>query len=85
MTKNIINCASLRRKSYNMSKKIELIIEISDNGKMIVTTKGTEGTECLDVMSFLDKIKSFEVTETTHNADMQKRGNPSQVHNTDNI
>ena len=55
-----------------MSKKVELIIEISSDGKITVTPKGTVGKECLDLMSFLDKIEDFNVIETIANEDMGK-------------
>jgi hypothetical protein len=47
-----------------MSKKVELIIEIDNRGKIIVTPKGTVGKECLDLMAFLEKIEDFDVIET---------------------
>ena len=55
-----------------MSKKVELIIEIDEQGKIVVTPKGTVGKECLELMAFLDKIDSFEVLETIFNDDMHK-------------
>lgn len=55
-----------------MSKKVELIIEINPDGKITVTPKGTVGKECLDLMSFLDKIEDFNVIETIANEDMGK-------------
>lgn len=55
-----------------MSKKVELIIEIDERGKIKVTPKGTVGTECLELMAFLDKIEDFEVIETIANEDMGK-------------
>lgn len=55
-----------------MSKKVELIIEIRPDGKITVTPKGTVGKECLDLMSFLDKIEDFNVIETIANEDMGK-------------
>lgn len=55
-----------------MSKKVELIIEITKEGKILVTPKGTEGGECLELMAFLDKIEGLNVLETTHNEDMRK-------------
>jgi len=55
-----------------MSKKVELIIEIDDSGKITVTPKGTTGKECLDLMSFLDKIDGLNVIETTPNEDMTR-------------
>jgi hypothetical protein len=58
-----------------MSKEIELNIEISKNGKVTVTPKGTAGKECLEIMKFLDKIAGFEVSETKANEDMKKESN----------
>jgi hypothetical protein len=55
-----------------MSKKVELIIEIDEKGKILVTPKGTVGKECLELMSFLDKIEDFDVIETIANEDMGK-------------
>ena len=51
---------------------MELIIEIGPDGKITVTPKGTVGKECLDLMSFLDKIEDFNVIETIANEDMGK-------------
>ena len=53
-------------------KKIELIIEINSDGKLTVTPKGTSGKECLDLMSFLDKIEGLTVLETVANEDMKQ-------------
>lgn len=47
-----------------MSKKIELNIVIDEEGNILASPEGTEGTECLGLMNFLDKIEGFEVTET---------------------
>jgi len=55
-----------------MSKKVELIIEIDEKGKILVTPKGTVGKECLELMSFLDKIEDFDVIETIASEDMGK-------------
>jgi hypothetical protein len=56
-----------------MSKEVELIIEIDKQGNVVVTPKGTQGKECLDLMKFLDKIDGIEVKETTANEDMEKK------------
>ena len=56
-----------------MSKEVELIIEIDKQGNIIVTPKGTQGKECLDLMKFLDKIDGIEVKETIANEDMEKK------------
>ena len=56
-----------------MSKEVELIIEIDKQGNVLVTPKGTQGKECLDLMKFLDKIQGIEVKETVANEDMEKK------------
>ncbi len=56
-----------------MSKEVELIIEINEQGNIVVTPKGTHGKECLDLMKFLDKIDGIEVKETKANEDMEKK------------
>ncbi len=56
-----------------MSKEVELIIEIDKQGNVVVTPKGTQGKECLDLMKFLDKIDGIELKETTANEDMEKK------------
>lgn len=56
-----------------MSKEVELIIEIDKQGNIVVTPKGTQGKECLDLMKFLDKIDGIEVKETIANEDMEKK------------
>jgi hypothetical protein len=56
-----------------MSKEVELIIEIDKQGNVVVTPKGTQGKECLDLMKFLDKIDGIEVKETVANEDMEKK------------
>jgi hypothetical protein len=56
-----------------MSKEVELIIEIDKQGNVVVTPKGTQGKECLDLIKFLDKIDGIEVKETTANEDMEKK------------
>ncbi len=56
-----------------MAKPIDLEIEIDEEGNIKVKVNGTEGTECLDVMSFLDNIESFIVEETVSTKDMQTK------------
>lgn len=56
-----------------MPKPIDLVIEISEDGDIIVKINGTEGTECLDVMAFLDTIDSLLVEETISTKDMQTK------------
>lgn len=56
-----------------MSKEVELIIEIDKQGNIVVTPKGTQGKECLDLMKFLEKIDGIEVKETIANEDMEKK------------
>ena len=57
-----------------MAKLIDLQIEISEDGETIkVKVNGTEGPECLDVLSFLDNIDSFMVEDTVSTDDMQTK------------
>jgi hypothetical protein len=56
-----------------MAKPIDLEIEIDEEGNIKVKVNGTEGTECLDVMSFLDNIESFIVEDTISTSDMQTK------------
>ena len=58
-----------------MSKEIELHIKISNTGKLIVTPKGTQGKECLDILSFIDKISGVKNIETEANEDMKMSNN----------
>ena len=55
-----------------MAKEIELHIEIDKKGNVVVTPKGTQGKECLDILKFLDKLEGIEVKETVANEDMKK-------------
>ena len=57
-----------------MAKLIDLQIEISEDGETIkAKVNGTEGPECLDVLSFLDNIDSFVVEDTVSTDDMQTK------------
>ena len=56
-----------------MPKPIDLNIEIDENGNIKVSVNGTEGSECLDVLNFLDRIDSLIVEETISNDDMQTK------------
>jgi len=57
-----------------MPKEINLNIEIDENGEKIkVTVNGTQGSECLDVMSFLENIESLITEETISTDDMQTK------------
>jgi hypothetical protein len=57
-----------------MAKEINLEIEISEDGENIkVKVNGTEGPECLDVLSFLDNVDSLIVEETISTDDMQSK------------
>lgn len=53
-----------------MSKEVELNITIDKDGKVVVTPKGTQGKECLELMKFLDKIPGLNVVSTVSNSDM---------------
>lgn len=56
-----------------MSKQVELNIIINEDGDVIAEPGGTEGAECLDLMSFLDKIEGFKVIETIKNKDFKTK------------
>lgn len=57
-----------------MPKQIDLRVEIDETGEKIkVTINGTQGSECLDVMSFLENIDSFLTEETISTDDMQTK------------
>jgi len=57
-----------------MPKLIDVEVEISEDGENIkVKVNGTEGPECLDVLSFLDNIESLIVEETISTDDMQTK------------
>lgn len=56
-----------------MSKRIELIIEVDKQGNIKVVPKGTVGTECLDLMKFLDKIEGVTVVDVVPNDDMKAK------------
>ena len=55
-----------------MAKEVELEIRIDKNGKINVTPRGTFGSECLELMKFLDKIDGAKNITTEHNDDMKK-------------
>lgn len=57
-----------------MAKEISLEIEISEDGESVkVKVNGTEGPECLDVLSFLDNVESLIVQDTISTDDMQTK------------
>lgn len=55
-----------------MSKEIELEIKIDKSGKVHVIPKGTEGTECLDIMKFLDKLNGAKNIQIDPTQDIKK-------------
>lgn len=54
-------------------KAADLIITISENGDILVNVNGTQGSECLDLMSFLDMVPGLIVEETVSTDDMQTK------------
>jgi nitrate reductase NapAB chaperone NapD len=47
-----------------MAKPVKLKVDVDKNGKILVTIEGTQGTECLTHMAFLDNIPGLNVVET---------------------
>ena len=56
-----------------MSKSVELLIDIDENGNIHVEPSGTHNQECLQLMSFLEKIKGFTTVETIKNSDFKTK------------
>ena len=58
-----------------MAKEVELDITIDKNGKINAVPKGTVGTECLELMKFLDKLNGVKNVKTSMNQDMKLNEN----------
>ena len=56
-----------KQQFYLNLKKVELNIIIDENGIIHVKPEGTEGSECINLMAFLDKIEGFTTVETIKN------------------
>lgn len=56
-----------------MAKKVNIEIEIDEQGKIHASPDGTEGTECLNLLAFLDKIPGLTVLETVKNDDFKTK------------
>ena len=55
-------------------KAIDINIKINENGEdIIVDINGTHGTECLNVLSFLDMIPSLVVEDTITKEDIKTK------------
>jgi hypothetical protein len=52
-----------------MSKQVSLKIDISKDGTIHVEPEGTQGSECLELMTFIDKLEGFFTLETIKNED----------------
>ena len=50
-------------------KRVELVFEINPDGTILVSPKGTQGSECLSLMEFLDKIDGLTVVKTEKTED----------------
>ena len=66
-----------------MPKPVDVIVEIAEDGETIVVkVNGTEGSECLDLLSFVDNIESFVVEDTICKLKMCKLlGNKALIKN----
>jgi hypothetical protein len=56
-----------------MAKKVDLCIEIDEDAHIHVSPEGTEGTECLNLMAFLDTIEGFTTVETLRHKDCKTK------------
>jgi len=56
-----------------MAKKVELNIEIDKDGKIVCESIGTSGPECLDLMSFIDKIPGFAVVDVKRKSEFKDK------------
>jgi hypothetical protein len=61
-----------------MAKEIELEIKIDKNGKINAVPKGTVGTECLDLLKFLDTLNGAKNIITEFNEDLRKINNSQE-------
>lgn len=52
-----------------MSKSVQMIVEIDENGELHVEADGTSGNECVDLLKFLDFVQSLEVIESRRTDD----------------
>lgn len=54
-----------------MSKKVQIIAVIDSKGKITLSPVGTEGSECIDLMEFTEKLDDFTTEEIIPNNDMK--------------
>ncbi len=62
-----------------MAKQVQMIVEIDENGELHVEAEGTSGTECVDLLKFLDFVKGMTVidsgkTDDSKNQKIQSTG-----------
>jgi predicted homoserine dehydrogenase-like protein len=56
-----------------MSKQVQINVKIDQDGVIHAMPDGTEGTECVDLMGFLDKIEGFTTVETIKTKDFKTK------------
>jgi hypothetical protein len=47
-----------------MAKPVQMIVEIDENGELHIEADGTSGTECVDLLKFLDFVNGLTVVES---------------------
>ncbi len=56
-----------------MAKPVQMIVEIDENGELRVEADGTSGTECVDLLKFLDFVNGLIVTESGKTDDFKNQ------------
>lgn len=56
-----------------MAKRVSINIVIDEEGNIIAEPNGTQGNECLNLMSFLDSIPGLSVVSTEKTDDFKKK------------
>lgn len=56
-----------------MAKPVQMIVEIDENGELHIEADGTSGTECLDLLKFLDFVNGLTVVESGRTDDSKSQ------------
>lgn len=66
-----------------MAKNVSLKIDVTKDGKIVCESVGTQGTECMDLMAFIDRIPGFNVSEVHRKAEFKDK--QVQIANTQTV